>query len=260
MAKLYAPDIDPEKNTEENDNVTREEFESVNDVIKNEAKKIWQTKTGRERAQYFIYYYKVHFIVAVFAIVAIISIVRAFVMRKDSVLEVMVVNGEYSEYLDYQPIIDGFAATQEYDTKKEEMLIDPSNHVDLNTPDQYNQTIIQKIFMNVAAKELDVMMCDEDFMKFTRAQDIGVDLSTVLNDEQMGRYKDLLVWYDFPPEEVGDDEEYIGRNEAVCIDITDFKKVKDNAMFPYSEHAYLFIPVNTQNMERAIAFLEYLDE
>ena len=58
----------------------------------------------------------------------------------------------------------------------------------------------------------------------------------------------------------GAKKEYIGRNEAVCIDITDFKKVKDNAMFPYSDHAYLFIPANTQNMERAIAFLEYLDE
>ena len=32
-----------------------QEFNSVNEEIKKEAKKVWQSKTGKERAKYFIY-------------------------------------------------------------------------------------------------------------------------------------------------------------------------------------------------------------
>jgi len=243
-----------------------QEFNSVNDEIKNEAKKVWESKTGKERLKYFVDYYKVHFIVAVLVVVIIISAIRWYTNIKTSILEVLVINGQVTEELNYQEIIDGYASTLTYNEKEEELLIDPNYQIDIYATDQYNQTNVQKVFMNVAVGELDVMLCDEDFMKLTRAQDCACDLSQVLPKEMLEKYEDKLIWYDFPKEEVGEegyDEEYErdygGRYEALCIDITEFAKVKEYNMFP-DKSGYALIMANSENMERAIGFLEYLDK
>ena len=235
---------------------------SVNDEIKNEARKVWQTKTGLERIKYFVYYYKVHFLVAVGAIALIGSIIHWYATMKDSILYVTVVNGQYSDFFNYDAIIDGYAQTLEYDEKEEELIIDAGAHVDVYAKDQASQTTVQKVFMNVVAKELDVLMCDEDFMMLTRAQDVAYDLTKALPKEMLDKYQDKIVWYDFPIEEMGEEfyeEKYGGRNEAVCIEITDFALIKQSNMFE-GKKAYAFIIANTENLDNSIGFLEYLDK
>jgi hypothetical protein len=109
------------------------------------------------------------------------------------------------------------------------------------------------------------MLCDEDFMKFARAQDCAYDLTKVLPDNDLKKYEDKLVWYDFPFEEVGIEgyeqeyeQDYKGRYEALCIDITDFEKIKEYDMFT-NKNGYAIIISNTSHLDRAIEFLEYLD-
>lgn len=237
------------------------EVNSVNDEIKNEAKKVWQTKTGKERLKYFVYYYKVHFLVAIGAIWLLATIIHDVATRKDSILYVTVVNGQYAEFFDYDTVINDYAATLEYDEKKEELVIDGGNHIDVYAKDQMSQTNIQKVFMNVSAKELDILLCDEDFMRFTRAQDVAYNLENALPKELFEKYQDQIIWYDYPVEEVGEefyDELYKGRNEAVCIDVTDFELIKESNMFD-GKKAYAFIIANTECLDNAIGFLEYLD-
>lgn len=242
-----------------------QEFNSVNEEIKNEARKVLETKSGKEKFLYFLEYYKVHAIVVILAIAALVGGIRWYASRKESILEVIVVNGQIPEELDYDELINGYAGTITYDEKEEELIIDPNFFIDIYANDQYNQTNIQKVFMNVAVGELDIMLCDEDFMKLTRAQDCAYDLSQILPKEMLDKYEDKLLWYDFPKDEVGEEsyegeyeEEYGGRYEACSIDITDFAKVKEYNMFP-GKSGYAIIISNTQNLERAIGFLEYLD-
>ena len=242
-----------------------QEFNSVNDEIKNEAKKVWMTKTGKERYKYFVYYYKVHFIVAAVALCMLVSIIHFFATRKESILEVLVVNGQVNADVDYDGLIDGYASTLTYDQKKEELIIDPNYQINPEGTDQYSQANIQKVFVNVAVGELDVLLCDEDFMRFTRAQDCAADLTGILPKDMLDKYEDKLVWYDYPFEEVGVEgfeedyrQEYEGRYEAVCIDITDFAKVKEYDIFA-GRNGYAFIISNTANIDRAVGFLEYLD-
>lgn len=234
---------------------------SVNEEILNEAKKIWKTKTGKEKWKYFFYYYKIHFAVAVFAIIAIISTIHYFATIKTSVCQVIVVNGMDRDLYDYDAIIDGYAQTVEFDHDKEEMIIDANYQIDINATDQYSQMNVQKVFMNVAAETLDVMICDEPFMQLTRAQDCAYDLSQILPKDMIEKYEDRFVWYDFPKEEVGEDyyeEEYAGRVEALCVEVTDFAKVKNTNMFK-DKKAYALIIANTKNLDNAIGFLRYLD-
>ncbi len=235
---------------------------SVNEEIRNEAKKVLQSKKGMEKVKYFVYYYKVHFIVAVVSIALLASIVNWYVTMKDSVMSVIVVNGKNVDLYDYQGLIDDFGSTIEYDEKEEKVEIDADFLIDIYAGDQYNQASIQKVFLNVTSKDLDVLLCDEDFMKLTRAQDCTMDLSTVLPSEMLEKYEDKLIWYDFPIEEVGEDyyeEQYAGRYEAVAIDVTEFAKIKNTDMYQ-GDSAYAIIIPNTENLENAIAFLEYLDK
>ena len=242
-----------------------EEFDSVNDEIKNEAKKVWQTKKGKERFLYFADYYKVHFIIAVVAVAFIISFINWMANRKDSILQVLVINGKSVDECDYQKLIDDHESTQTYDEKKQELIIDPNYQIDVYANDQYSQTNVQKVFVNVAVGELDVMLCDEDFMRLARAQDCAYDLSDVLPDDMCKKYEDKLVWYDFPMEEVGIEgyeeeykQDYEGRYEALSLDVSDFYKIKQYDIFPKGS-GYVLIMANTANLERAIGFIEYLD-
>lgn len=238
------------------------EANSVNDEIKNEAKKVLESKSTKEKIGYFVYYYKVHFLVAVGAIALLGSIIHWYVTLKDSILYVTVVNGQYSDFFDYDVIIDEYAKTLDYDEKEEELIIDAGSHVDVYAKDQASQTTVQKVFMNVSAKELDVLLCDEDFMRLTRAQDVAYDLTKILPADMVEKYQDKFVWYDFPIEEVGEDyydERYSGRNEAVCIEITDFALIKESNMFE-GKKAYAFIIANTEYLDNAVGFLEYLDQ
>ena len=235
---------------------------SVNEEIRNEAKKVLQSKKGMEKVKYFVYYYKVHFIVAVAAIALIGSVISWYANMKDAVLSVIVVNGKHFDIYDYQGLIDDFGSTIEYDEKEEEVKIDADFLIDVHAHDQYNQTNIQKVFLNVTSKDLDVLLCDEDFMRLTRAQDCAMDLSKVLPKEMLEKYEDKLVWYDFPKEEVGEEyyeEDYAGRNEAVAIDVTEFAKVKNTDMYQ-GNTAYAIIIPNTEHLDHAIEFLEYLDK
>lgn len=245
---------------------------SVNEEIKNEARKVWQTKTGLERVKYFVYYYKWWVIGIAVVGLMVGSMVHDFATRKESVFQVMVVNGEYDEYYDYKSLIDEFAKTVEYDPKKEEVILDSSAHVDIHAVDQMSQMTVQKIFLNVAAKELDVLICDKELMELTCSQSCAYDLEEILSPELLEKYKDQIYWFDMStlpsdditalddPDaetpELSEEERY----KALSIDVSDFYKIKETNMFPYNDgEAYAVIPVNTMQLENAIAFLEYLD-
>ncbi len=235
---------------------------SVNDEIKNEAKKVLANKTGMEKIKYFVYYYKVPFLVAVGAIALIAYIIYWYATLKDCVFRTIVVNGQIAEAFDYQSIMDDFSSRVTFDPKEEELAIEGNYQLDIEAQDQLTRTTIQKIFMYVTAQDLDILICDEDFMRMTRAQDCAGDLSKLLPQDMQDKYADNLIWYDFPIEEVGEDyyeENYAGRNEACSIDITEFKKIKESNMFE-GKKVYAIIIANTLHKDTAIDFLKYLDE
>lgn len=234
---------------------------SVSDEIKNEIKKVWKTKTGWERVKYFVYYYKVQFIVAVVAVVFVISMAVDIANKKECVFQAMIINAEFEDRYDYKTFWEGFENRLDYDKEKEEIKLDSSIHVDLESQDQTSQMLVQKVFLNVSTSDLDVVVCDDQFMRLTRAQHCLHDMRDILTDEQMEKYEDKLVWYDNPVEEVGEDADYAGTVQALCIDVTDCKKIKEGNMFPYLDgKAYLMVFVNTMHVDAALDFLDYLDE
>ena len=248
------------------------EVNSVNEEIRNEAKKVLESKTGIEKVKYFVYYYKWWVIGITVAALIVGSLVHDFVTRKESVFQVVICNGEYSEYYDYNSLIEGFAAGIEYDHDKEEINIDPGTHVDVHATDQTSQVTIQKVFLYVAAQELDVLVCDKDFVDLACGQDCGYDMEEILPADMLEKYRDNLYWFDtavivandfMDPKEAEEEVAKIKEEErykAFAINVSDFYKVKETKMFPYTDgEAYALIPANTQHLENAIEFLRYLD-
>lgn len=248
------------------------EFNSVNEEIKNEAKKVLESKKGMEKVKYFVYYYK-WWVIGIGVVALIVgSLVYDFVTRKDTAFQVMVVNGEYSEYCDYNAIMDPFAETIEYDPKKEEVVIDSSIHVDVHATDQTSQISIQKIFLNITSQDLDVLICDKDILDLACKQECGTDLEAALSSEQWDKYADQIYWFDttqITEDDFGEDAAEVKQQEiseetrykAYAINISEFYKVKEAKMFPYTDgEAYALIPANTKHLESALAFIEYLDQ
>lgn len=255
------------------------ETNSVNDEIKNEARKVLASKTGMEKVKYFVYYYKWPVIGILIGCLIVGSLVFDFVTRKAPAFQVVVVNGEYEELYDYKSFMGAFAETVDYDKKKEEVILDAGYHVDLHAMDQTNQMTVQKVFLNVAAKDLDVLICDEEFMLLACMQECGADLEELLTKEQFEKYEDYIYWFDYSSikeEEIvssnySDEEEKVeiitgeklgeGPFCAMSIDISEFAKIKDSGMFPYTDgRAFLIVPANTQHMENVKKFIQYLDE
>lgn len=235
---------------------------SVNDEIKNEAKKVLENKSGIEKVKYFVYYYKVHFLVTVGVIALLSYIIFWYATLKDCVFRTIVVNGQYTEMFDYQSLMDDFSSRVQFDPKEEEIAIEGNYQLDIEAQDQMTRTTIQKVFMYVTSQDLDVLICDESFMRLTRAQDCATDLSKELPSDMVEKYAENLLWYDFPIEEVGEDyyeEDYAGRNEACSIEITDFEKIKSSNMFE-GKKVYAIIIANSLHKDTAVDFLRYLDE
>lgn len=246
---------------------------SVNEEIRNEAKKVLESKTGMEKVKYFVYYYKWWVIGIAIAGLIVGSLVYDFATRKESVFQVVVCNGEYSENYDYNSLIDGFAEGIEYDHDKQEVTIDSSIHVDVHATDQTSQVTIQKVFLYITAQDLDVLLCDKDLVDLACGQDCGTNMEEVLPADMLEKYRDDLYWFDtavivandfVEPEEAQAEVAKIkeeDRYKAFAINVSDFYKVKETKMFPYTDgEAYVLIPANTKHLDYAIDFLRYLDQ
>lgn len=231
---------------------------SVNDEIRNERRKVLENMDTKEKIKYFVGYYKWHAIFTILGLIFVISFIVSIVTAKDVKFQYMVVNGNTLE-TDYEAILSGFDATLDYNRKKEECKVEYGLAVDPEDGSDYGRASIQKIFMSVMTGDVNVILCDDVFMKFTRAQDTGANLGEVLPKEMLEKYEDKLVYYDFPNEECGDNPENEGRYEAVCIDVSDFNKIKESNMFPNGE-AYAFIVISSKDIPLGVEFLKYLDE
>lgn len=226
-----------------------ENTNSVNEEIIEQAKQVLEEKTFIEKVKYFVGYYKIHALVAAAIVFLIVAVIYMIVSDKEELLQVAVVNGNVN--VDYDKLYDGFVEGREYDEKKQAYTIDPWYYISAENPSNYEQEQAEKLYVMATASELDVIICDESFFLATADIAMGHDLSLVMSEEQMERYKDLLYWYDCP------DDSFDGI-EAVGVDITDFPKIKELNMFP-DTRAYFVLILASPYPENALDFLEYLE-
>lgn len=218
---------------------------SVNDEIREQQSKL-KGKPAKEKLKYFWDYYKIHTLVAVLLIVFASNLIYTIATRKDSVLDVALVNTFLKEELDSEAVAADFALYARIDTAKYEVTIDPDLYVDYEGTDQYSYANLQKLTAMAAGGTLDIILANDDYIDHNLNAGIFTDLHDFFTEEELAQYEDRLIY-----REIAEYEEAI----PIGIDVRDSKYLISDRIPAW------FCPVATcRNQENAKLFLEYLLE
>ncbi|MCD7805840.1 MAG: hypothetical protein LUH19_00690 [Lachnospiraceae bacterium] len=163
---------------------------AVMDEFKEERDKI-KHGTFKEKWKYFWDYYKWHVIGTAFVLVVAVWMIHDIVTQKESALYVELLNCatvyDDSEYLsgveEYLGIEDGQALTVEAG-------------LDV-TDDTEDYTAFEVLAIRIAAKEMDVMVAEEETISGYAGEDTLIDLTTVMTEEQLEHYSDYFYYVDY---------------------------------------------------------------
>ena len=218
----------------------------------------FSTMNGREKLQWFWYYYKWFVIIGLIVAVAItVTLVQAL-QKKDTAVFLVAVNAEAEDGLNEDAFLP-YLTAQGLDPKKEEVSV----HANISyyggdaSMDIYALPSIQTL---MAAGETDVFLSDEDTFAELAALGAFLPVSDYLTEEEIAKIEDQLVWTALDP----DSDPYVAASETVMEGryLRGIRLPKDSPAFAaglYPEHeAVAGLPVATSRPERAIALLKYL--
>lgn len=177
---------------------------AVMDEFKAEREYLKKHGTRQEKWAYFWDYYKWHTIIAVVALVIVISSIYNALTAKDVVLNGILLNSTtmLDETKQNELMLD-FMTQQEINTKKNEITLNTSLYYtvyDDETTDYSNSeltyTASQIMLVQVAAGELDFMTGDLETLTSIAYSEFFVDLTTVLTEEQLKQYEPYLYYMD----------------------------------------------------------------
>lgn len=222
---------------------------SVNDEIREQHRKVLEEEGWKGRIKYFVHYYKWPVLIALFVIIFFGSSLYQVLSRKDTALQVLMVNGFPN--VEAEEIMADFETTIEIDQDKEETLLDDNFYINLEKPTIYDEQNSEKLFVMSSAGVVDVILTDESYFLNMAESGFLLDLSTILTEEQMAEYADRAFYYD-SPHNYAEGEEFVG------IEITNSPKILSTQSYPNTK-AYFCMIMNAPNVDNSLAFLEYLE-
>lgn len=224
------------------------EGNSVSDEIKAQRKKL-AGKTPKEKLLYFWEYYRIPALVIILVIAFAGNLIYTIATAKDSVLSALFING-YSE-MDTEAFMNGFNEYAGIDTKEYTTSLEMNFTIQEEAMDQYTMANVQKLMALVAAKEIDVIMADTK--TFTNYADPGYfsNLNEVLPKELVDKYQDRFFYYDVPDDEQGE--------IPIGIQLADAPGVVRTQAYAVTNDALFGIVANSEHVDNAVKFLEYLD-
>ena len=166
---------------------------AVRDEIREQRKKL-KGQGFKAHFEYFWEYYKIHTIVALIAVIFLVTFIRDIVNRKPYALYAMFVNSQGMET--QTTLQDGFAAFAGIDTSKEAVLVDTGSNFIGSTIDQTTVATTEKIMAMVSASELDIFVADSGTAYHYAAQQTFMDLRDVYSSEELEALSDRLFYVD----------------------------------------------------------------
>lgn len=219
---------------------------SVNDEIREQQRKL-KGKPFKEKWAYFWEYYKIHTIVTVAVTAAAISLVHTIVSQKDSALDVALVNTFLKEDYESEQVAADFEAYAQIDTEEYQVVIDPDLYVDYEGTDQYSYANLQKLSAMAAARVLDVVLTNDDYIDHNSQSGMFTDLHDFFTEEELSRYEDRLLYRDLPED---------GKGEVpIGIDVRDSKYMLSDQI-----PAWFCIISSSEKADTAKLFLQFLLE
>ncbi len=231
--------------------------------------------TPKQKLAYFLDYYKWQTIAAVVAIIVLVSFIYEQVTKKEDLLYATFLNCVSAQ--DASSVLsEDFLGRLGADPAKSQISIDNTLTITDNALDETTYASIQKMTVYIAAKELDLIACDEEVLNRYAYDEILFDLRDVLSPEQIKAYEPYFYYVDWAivekqAEAYDNLEEYIPHYPdaskpeemedpvPVALFLGDNAKLKDLYEFVGDSPA-IGIVVNTPRPEAATAFIDFLFE
>ena len=223
--------------------------DSLKDEIRMQHEKMSQESFSK-KLEYFWDYYKIHVMVTVFLACMFGSILHTIVSQKETLLSIALINAFPNT--EDELLMEDFETYLGLNRKKQQVLIDSTYYLDDDSTSPYATTYSQKFSTNAMAGKLDVVLADSHNFEFYGNQGFFQDLSLILSKEMLDRYQDSLYYVDHPYDETTN-------LVPIGIQINSSPKIGEFACYPGAE-AYYGIVTDTERIDYAISYLEYINE
>lgn len=247
-----------------------DEFREQREAIKN--------KPFKEKFSYYWGYYRVHFFAVVFTLVFGSFFIHDIVTAKDYAFYAIFVNSVMSQ--DDAAFMDEFSEYMELNTDKYQTMVDSSLRIS-ETFDEITMASQQKIMAIIAAQEVDTMLSVPNIFADYADNHTFHDLRTVLTAEQLEKYQDQFFYMDdieveelpmdemLAQAELEDTEDYLTTRTdpssmenptpvGIFLDGEAIVKLQEWGYYGEDSHPVFGIPSNTNNIENALKFLDWL--
>ena len=162
------------------------------------AKKVFQNGTTKEKLDYIVEYYKLHIFIIVFVLYFIGSMIYTNVTAKDCILQGLFLN-TLSDSEAALELKDDFIREFSIDTDSEDVFFDSSLYyltdAEAGTSTTAYETL-QVITAKSASGDIDFMVADDPVLIEFAYDGYLYELSEVLSDEKIKKYEPYFLYYD----------------------------------------------------------------
>lgn len=232
---------------------------SVKEELKQERKKLRELPTLGKKLEYIWDYYKPVMVIVVLVIAAVVTVFQIIEANKvEPQLNIAMANAS-SEAENIVNLPEEFSEYLGITDKYQEISVDSSYQMNLDTQDSMSYTSIMKMAAVIASKELDVMVVPEDIFEYYARQGAFVDLAEFLPEEDYEKYKNRISMAaevtESEMDESGEMQETFGEEKAYGLDVTDCEKL--SGCF-YDEKIVMAVMETSTYPENALKFVQYI--
>lgn len=199
-------------------------------------------KTGKDRIEYFWMFYKIPAILVVISIIAAVSFIHAWITNKPSVLDAMLldIHSDVTEENMEQDFVEAAGINPDRNC----VTISTSQLLGDGSRD-YQMASLAKLYSQIGTGTLDVVsMRESDFVKY-------VDAGTFLDLRDLFTDKELSAFGHVYRDEDG---------KILGIYCEGMAKMKEIGGYSSGENGIIGILYNSEHVEMAGKFLQYLNE
>ncbi len=233
---------------------------AISDEIREQRKKL-SGMTSKQKISYIIYYYKFHFLGALFVLTILISLIHSIVTKKEISLYCAMINSlPYDSELTV--LREDFSEYAGIDLNENEVVIDCTMNINYESQDQMTYGYVQKLMALLNTGDIDVFVADkpvvDNYGQIAAFKNLEEFLPDDLRQELEGQFD--IYEYTFTDEDTGETATlpiglYIYNSKILreCYESNGMQGMYTEEMNPI-----FCITANGKNPENAIKFLRYL--
>lgn len=211
-----------------------------------EKKTNFRTLSKKQKIEYIWDYYKWHIIVVVAILAAIGSLIHHYATYKETVLDVIMINSNYT-FTNETPGLEDYYDIIQLKPKTEKVSVDAS--LTFSESDAYSTNYYsdQTLSLRLSVGGSDILFSNESVFTQYASLHCFTDLTTVLTEEELAEWADLLVY-------VTEEETNYEYPCGILLPKENWSTINGY----YSDSEYLSISCCAENLDNAVAFLRYV--